>query len=171
MYPIQFGTRVYRNIDGEHRGRARLPKAGANSIRPLHIAAASGDAHSVRAFLDKGVPVDVRDAGGKTPLHWAAALDLEAMAEGATIVALVERGADVNARTNGGTTALHEAASAGNVIAVKILLKHGADPLARDDRGATPERYARDAKHKAVAEVLRAASAGQTKGRSNNAPD
>lgn len=135
-------------------------------VRPLHIAAAAGDAHAVRALLDKGVPVDVRDAGGKTPLHWAAYLDLEASAKGASIVALIERGADVNARSNGGSTPLHEAASAGNVIAVKILLKHGADPLARNVRGVTPERCARDGNHKAVAEVLRAASTGQTKGRS-----
>lgn len=123
---------------------------------------------SLRDLLSKGVDVDTRDTGGKTALHCAATFDQEAMAEGATVVALIEHGADVNARSKSGTTPLHEAARAGNATVVTILLKHGADPLARDDCGMTPERCAKDSNHRAVAELLRAASERQARRRSHN---
>ncbi|KAF3023521.1 hypothetical protein E8E14_008081 [Neopestalotiopsis sp. 37M] len=43
----------------------------------------------------------------------------------------------------GGVTPLHWAAENGCICMAKVLLAHGADPLAKDDKGSTPETTAR----------------------------
>lgn len=54
-----------------------------------------------------------------------------------------------------GYTALHAAAFAGNDDAVAVLLKHGADPRARDGKYcATPAGWARYAGHRATADLI-----------------
>src|SRR5689334_23454650 len=50
---------------------------------------------------------------------------------------LVESDAPVNAKQHGGWTPLHAAADNGDEEMIKILLQHGADPLAQNDDGKT----------------------------------
>jgi ankyrin repeat protein len=55
----------------------------------------------------------------------------------AYVAALLRYGAGVDQRYNG-ATALHYVAKAGFVQTIRVLLDHGADPDALDDRGQTP---------------------------------
>lgn len=52
--------------------------------------------------------------------------------------ALLDYGARVDDRREAGATALHYAAKAGFLQTIQVLLDHGADPAARDNRGRTP---------------------------------
>ncbi|KAG8623177.1 hypothetical protein KVT40_008153 [Elsinoe batatas] len=42
-----------------------------NGSRPIHSAAASGSVGCIKALLEAGVDIDVRNGTGRTPLHWA----------------------------------------------------------------------------------------------------
>lgn len=66
---------------------------------------------------------------GTTPLILAARLAIEGMVEH-----LVTAQADINAQDNSGKTALHWAAAVNNVEALQILLNHGANRDAQDER-------------------------------------
>lgn len=67
---------------------------------------------------------------GYTPLHVAA----ERNPAVGIVDALLAAGADINARANDGRTPLHVAWSNHRTI-IETLLREGADPLARDERG------------------------------------
>lgn len=66
---------------------------------------------------------------GTTPLILAARLAIEGMVED-----LINADADINAADNSGKTALHWAAAVNNVDAVNILLTHGANRDAQDEK-------------------------------------
>lgn len=66
---------------------------------------------------------------GTTPLILAARLAIEGMVED-----LINADADINAADDLGKTPLHWAASVNNVEAVQILLAHGANRDAQDNR-------------------------------------
>lgn len=66
---------------------------------------------------------------GTTPLILAARLAIEGMVED-----LINADADINAADNSGKTALHWAAAVNNVDAVNVLLAHGANRDAQDDK-------------------------------------
>ena len=77
--------------------------------------------------------VNVRDAEGKTALHYAAACILGREDAGAEACAvLVRSGAAINARDVLGSTPLHVAADMGCAPACAVLLKAGADVSALD---------------------------------------
>ena len=124
----------------------------------------SGDAKQLREALERGSPVNGRDAAGNTPLMLVAVygdvaciqLLLERGAQvnvtnaaGATplmraahdyekLRLLVARGADINARSVFGNTALMLAARPCNSHrSVELLVAHGADVNAASDSGAT----------------------------------
>lgn len=119
----------------------------------------------VRALLDRGANVNVRDHKLKTPLHRAAQagftrisrllLDRGAELEEAdetggtplfdaakhgrteALCLLIEHGARVSHADSRGETALFVAARAGRVDTVEALLEAGADPTLRNHRGKT----------------------------------
>jgi Notch-like protein len=66
---------------------------------------------------------------GTTPLILAARLAIEGMVEN-----LITAQADINFADNSGKTALHWAAAVNNVEALQILLNHGANRDAQDER-------------------------------------
>ena len=76
-----------------------------------------------------------------------AVIPLEAAAAGVhpdVVELLLARGARATERLPRGWTVLHEAALLGNERIVRLLLRHGADPFARREDGATPADLARE---------------------------
>ena len=109
----------------------------------------------VAGALERGADVNVRDANGETPLHWAAE---EGKKE--TVALLLEHGADVNARGEDGATPLHWAAAWGRKEIAALLLEHGADAGVRNEWEDVPLLWAAlRAWRKAVAAVLERATA------------
>ena len=91
----------------------------------------------VKAILEFHPDVNLRGAGGKTPLFAAGEYrdkDVEG-ARGECVRLLAEAGADVNARDDEGNTPLHETFLE---EVEEELLKLGADVNARNNDGETP---------------------------------
>lgn len=110
---------------------------GAQNRTALHRAISSGTSASalVSLLLARGADPSLRDTGGLTPLHWAAAFGLTDPA-----TQLLNAKAEVDATTNSGETALHLAAEKGHIDVVNLLLDQGADRTIRDktSEAATP---------------------------------
>ena len=154
----------------------------AQGDAPLLDAVRAGDTASVRALLAQGADVNVAEADGTTALHWAsyrddvttverllsAGADVEAAnrygvrplslaAAGGyaqTLAALLEAGADPTLMT-AGVPPILSAARTGNVEAVRVLARHGADVNATETlRGQTALMWAAAEDHPAVAQAL-----------------
>ncbi len=63
-------------------------------------------------------------------------------------------GANPEQRDANGSTALIIAAKGGKLAATQTLLDHGADILAKDKRGKTPEDWAKANGHQKIVELL-----------------
>lgn len=87
--------------------------------------ARSGDTATLAAYIDAGVPVDLRNQSGDTFVMLAA---YHGNAE--TVTALVERGADVDLANDKGQTPLAGAVFKGVDDVVAVLVNAGADPFA-----------------------------------------
>ena len=116
----------------------------------LH-AALVGDVSEVRRLVARGADVNVRDSGGRRPLHRAAR-----GGHVEVVATLVELGADVNVQDNSGWRALHHAAHRGHVEMATMLVQLGADIQAITARGYNPLHLASTA---AVATLLLEAGA------------
>ena len=154
----------------------------AQGDAPLLDAVRAGDTASVRALLAQGADVNAAEADGTTALHWAsyrddvttverllsAGADVEAANQyGArplslaaaggyaqTLAALLEAGADPTLMT-AGVPPILSAARTGNVEAVRVLARHGADVNAKEPlRGQTALMWAAAEDHPAVAQAL-----------------
>jgi len=91
------------------------------------------------------------------PLHSAAANS--DIATGLVIARmLLDAGAEPEGQQQGGISPLHQAASAGNVELLKLLLDRGASAALATEDGRLAIDFARQGKHIAVAELLRAPS-------------
>lgn len=139
-------------------------------------------AEAYAGCVTAGADLTLRDAGGHTVLHHAAAfadtsviaLLLAAGAEAdarnhigttplhvaaragnlAVAAGLLARGADVNVAANGGTTPLHLAARAGNLVTVNALLEAGADPNVVDDHGTALHAFTSSAHRLLIVDAL-----------------
>src|SRR4051812_11160465 len=85
-------------------------------VTAFRSAVTSGNLPAVRAFLDSGVSINVRDQEAGTPLLWAAESDRSDI-----VRELIQRDADVNAQNATGWTALFYAAIAQNVHVIERL--------------------------------------------------
>lgn len=116
--------------------KAATPGADADDSvvcrQRLYDASREGSIAKVRAALDEGAGVNVRDPWGLTALQSAA---VGGYAEVTSL--LLERQACVDAVSDAGKTALHIAASSGHASVVASLFKHGADVLFRTTYGST----------------------------------
>lgn len=82
-----------------------------------------GETHELLEFVDRGMPVDVQDAAGNTPLMLAAYHGHQE-----TVRALIDRGADVDLRNQRNQSPLAGALFKGEDEIVALLLRAGADP-------------------------------------------
>ncbi|MGB2866682.1 MAG: ankyrin repeat domain-containing protein [Sedimentisphaerales bacterium] len=133
---------------------------GDKSYPPLVFAIwiREGREDNVKALLDAGADVDVKDDNGLTALYWAAfdsskdVLDL-ILANGnyantihlaacrgdlSRIKTLIEEGTDVNTRDGFGCTPLHWAVLAESPDVADFLIAKGADINAKDTRNLSP---------------------------------
>lgn len=123
---------------------------------PLHCAASQGIVRAGAALLASG-PSDVtsvRDASGRTPLHWAAMANHTGF-----IQILLESGANPNARDFAGRAPLMSCAAFGATKAARLLLQWNADKDGEDGQGLTPLHAAAGGNHVEVAELLLSAGA------------
>lgn len=84
-------------------------------------AAKKGELAVVRSLLEQGASPNVKDAQGRTPLHWAAA-----NAHRQTAGALLDRGAEINAPDTASLTPLDLAESGGHSGMAEFLRSRGA---------------------------------------------
>ena len=103
----------------------------------LHALTKSEDVDGMKQAIADGADVSAADAGGKAPIHIAAA-------EGKSLAidALVEAGADIEARDRGGRTAIMWAVESRNPAVVTRLVELGADLTARDETGGNALMWA-----------------------------
>jgi uncharacterized protein len=99
--------------------RAELAEVGAM----LFDLARGGDTEALVALVDRGVPVDLRDAGGSSLLMMAAY-----HGHAGTTAALADRGADVDLLDDDGRSPLAGAVFKGHDEVVEVLLARGASP-------------------------------------------
>lgn len=113
------------------------PALRAASGQDLLKAADRGTAAAGQRLLEQGVPADVRNPRGQTPLMLAAGRGhLE------VVGLLLVNGADVNLRDREGDTALKYAAWNDDVFVIEALLANGADVNAASEFNITPLRAA-----------------------------
>ncbi len=93
--------------------------AAEGHTNKVHLAACKGDLNRVRAWIDQGTDVNMKDEFGCTPLHWAVAADSPELVD-----LLIQRGADLNAKDASGFTPMM---SARNVPMLERLISKGAD--------------------------------------------
>lgn len=94
----------------------------------------------VKALIDRGIDLTVRNIHGDTALHVAAAkIDNIEIAE-----MLLEAGSDVNAIGNGGATPLHHAVNTADREMVKLLMFWDVDSMVRDENGMLAIDLARE---------------------------
>jgi ankyrin repeat protein len=99
----------------------------------IYDAVKKGDTARLEELLRSGVPVDLLDSHGFTPLIWATKAG-----QSACVKILLEAYADYNHVDKKGSTPLHYAALVGGPASVLLLLKAGADIEAEDTFGHTP---------------------------------
>jgi len=112
-------------------------------------AVAWGDREAVKAFLERGLDVNVTDADGNSGLHAAADKKDSQM-----VRFLIDSGADLNLQNNRGYTALMLAAANKEPDMLTLLLEAGADPSLRNEAGETAADIAEDLGHKEVIGLL-----------------
>lgn len=116
------------------KGGASLTAISSEGFSALHWAALGerGNAATVAAAIDAGIPIEGRTKEGSTPLMLAAA-----KGGVARVKTLLERGADAKATNSRGDTALMAAASAGDKLSLQALLNAGAPVNAANADGVT----------------------------------
>ncbi|NXU63857.1 ANKR6 protein, partial [Horornis vulcanius] len=102
---------------------------------PLHLAAYKGHLHVVQVLLKAGCDLDIQDDGDQTALHRAAVVGNTDI-----IATLIQEGCALDRQDKDGNTALHEASWHGFSQSAKVLVKAGANVLAKNKVRPMEER-------------------------------
>ena len=111
----------------------------------------------IRLLLGKKADIHIANRCGQTPLHSASAF----RADPPAVELLIQAGANPNLKTLANCdawTPLHGATARNSAGIVAVLLKHGADPAARDGRGLTALQVAERGGFAEAAQALRASA-------------
>ncbi|MDO9095218.1 MAG: ankyrin repeat domain-containing protein [Rubrivivax sp.] len=111
---------------------ATWPGWASANVPALVRAAAAGDLAALRRLLDAGVPVDTRDAQGRTALLAATHADRVDAAR-----LLIGRGADVNAKDQMQDSPYLLAGAQGRLVILRMTLAAGADLKSTNRYGGT----------------------------------
>ncbi|XP_061285972.1 ankyrin repeat domain-containing protein 31 [Bos javanicus] len=109
-----------------------IDKRNATGESRLHLAARRGHLSLVKALIESGADVNLKDNAGWTPLHKAASNGWSDV-----IVELLKASANVNCENVDGILPLHDAVANNHLKAAEILLQHGANPNQKDEKQKT----------------------------------
>ncbi|KFO06561.1 Ankyrin repeat domain-containing protein 6, partial [Balearica regulorum gibbericeps] len=114
---------------------------------PLHLAAHKGHLHVVQVLLKAGCDLDIQDDGDQTALHRAAVVGNTDV-----IASLIQEGCALDRQDK--VFSLHEACWHGFSQSAKVLVKAGANVLAKNKAGNTPLHLACQNSHSQSTRVL-----------------
>ncbi|KAL5538995.1 hypothetical protein UlMin_024314 [Ulmus minor] len=104
-----------------------------SQMEAIHAFAREGEVDNLLKCIENGIPLNLKDSEGRTPLHWA--VDRGHLN---VIELLVSKNADINAKDDEGLTPLHYAAVCDREAIAEYLVKQNADPNLKDNDGNTP---------------------------------
>ncbi|KAM6170042.1 inversin [Rhynchocyon petersi] len=142
--PLHWAALLERNKSGT------IP-SDSQGATPLHYAAQSNFAETVKVFLEHPSVKDDSDLEGRTSFMWAAGKGSDDVLQ--TMLRL-KSDIDINMADKYGGTALHAAALSGHVSTVKLLLENNAQVDATDVMKHTPLFRACEMGHKEVIQTL-----------------
>jgi uncharacterized protein len=116
--------------------RPRLEPEVMDLVARLFDWARSGDAATLAAYLDAGVPVNLTNTNGDTLVMLAAYYGHES-----AVAALIARGADVDRHNDRGQTPLAGAVFKNDTTIIELLLSADADPHAGSPSALETARY------------------------------
>ncbi|XP_008426172.1 ankyrin repeat domain-containing protein 53 [Poecilia reticulata] len=124
-------------------------------VPALHVACLHGEFQTIQLIIeDSPLSVNLSDSKGRRPLH--VVLSSQRFSNKYTVFKyLMARGADINAASNSGETPLHIAATRGLLHCTEMLVKAGANILAKDKMGLTPLDMAHIWNHRKIARYLK----------------
>jgi ankyrin repeat protein len=102
----------------------------------LFDCARSGDAATLAAYIDAGVPVNLTNTNGDTLVMLASYYRHES-----AVAALIARGVDVDRHNNRGQTPLAGAVFKNDTTIIELLLSADADPLAGSPSALETARF------------------------------
>jgi ankyrin repeat protein len=103
----------------------------------FHSASYHGRLEMVRMLLNQGIKSNVKNHRGETALH-VVSRGIYDSKDGVRVARLLlERGVDVNAEDEDHDSPLRSACYSGKLEIARVLLHHGANPNAKNDRGQT----------------------------------
>ncbi len=131
--------RLFPNFDPDANAR----DTGANSY--LRWAGYMNHFHAVRGLVQCGANLQLKGRHGCTPLYWVCRGHQKNRTD--MVAWFLSKSVDVRSTVNWanvhGWTPLHVAASCASSSAVRVLLKHGANPTLTNGVGETPSELAR----------------------------
>jgi uncharacterized protein len=126
------------DVAGVSRLLASHPELASKSLdrgtrlKPLDIAAATGNVAICSNLVTAGADINAQDSGGENPLYFSL---LGPKNENLDVLKwLLQHGANITLTNVQGRTPLFWAIVAGSTNAVVVLLQHGADPTLKDYR-------------------------------------